>query len=140
MGKVRILEPDDGQWQPVHEVVAADMAQKMSPAERDADVRILHPGYDHEPQLFEVIFAPNETVSLHAHPADEIIYVLEGEMIIGRKHLKAGASAFIGGNTLYGFKSGPDGLRFLNFRADSNTVFITKDEFMARRSDRKHKP
>ena len=139
MAKVRIVEKDSLPWQPVHEAVQPETAAKMSPAEREADVCILHAGRNNEPQLFEVVFEPDEEVSLHAHPADEIIYVLEGEMIMGRKRLGPGASAFIAGHTLYGFRSGPEGLRFLNFRGDSNTHFITKQEFMAARKPREHR-
>ena len=94
----------------------------------------MHPGAENTPQLFEVRFEPDETISLHAHAHDEIIYVLEGEMIMGRKRLGPGASAFIAGNTLYGFRSGPQGLRFLNFRGHSNTTFISREEFLATRT------
>ncbi|MGR8921907.1 MAG: cupin domain-containing protein [Gammaproteobacteria bacterium] len=133
MGKVRIIATDEIDWQPVHEAVAPEVAARMSPAERDAGVRILHAGADGEPQLFEASIAPDAEVSLHAHEADEIIYILAGEMQIGRKRLGPGASAFIAGQTLYGFRAGPEGVRFLNFRADANTSFITREEYLAAR-------
>jgi quercetin dioxygenase-like cupin family protein len=135
MATVRIVEADSIAWQPVHEAVAPEVAARMSRAERDADVRIMHPGRDGELQLFEAHIAAGEEVSLHAHAADEIIYILAGELQIGRKHLGAGASVFIAGNTLYGFRAGPDGVRFLNFRGQANTSFITRDEFIADQSD-----
>jgi quercetin dioxygenase-like cupin family protein len=131
MGTVRIVNADDIAWQPVHEAVAADVAARMSRAERDADVRIIHPGSGGELQLFEAQFTAGEEVSLHAHEADEIIYIVSGEMQIGRKRLGPGASVFIAGNTLYGFRAGADGVRFLNFRGQANTSFITRDEFLA---------
>ena len=132
MGRVRIVEAGLADWKPVHEAVKPEVAEKMSSAERDADVNIIHPGTNNEPQLFEASIAPNAKVSLHAHEADEIIYVLAGEMRIGRKKLGPGASVFVAGKTLYGFSAGPAGVRFLNFRGDANTSFITQEEYMAR--------
>jgi quercetin dioxygenase-like cupin family protein len=137
MGTVRIVETNSIPWQRVHEAVAPDVAARMSEAERNGDVRILHAGSGGELQLFEANIAPNDEVSLHAHEADEIIYILEGELQIGRKRIGPGASVFIGGQTLYGFKAGPNGVRFLNFRGEANTSFITREEFLANKPARK---
>ncbi len=134
MARIRIIEAGSIDWQPVHTAVAADVAAKMSPAERDADVRLLHTGDGNGLQLFEASIAPDAEISLHAHAEDEIIYILEGELLIGRKRLGPGASAFIAGNTLYGFRSGTAGVRFLNFRGRGNTSFITQAEFLAGRA------
>ncbi len=131
MGQVRIVAADSVAWQPVRDAVAPEIAARMSRAEREADVRILHTGAGDTLQLFEAHIAPDADISLHAHAEDEIIYVLEGELRIGRKRLGPGASVFVAGNTLYGFRSGPQGVRFLNFRGRGNTSFITREEFMA---------
>lgn len=133
MGTVRIVEAESIDWQPVHEAVAPEVAERMSQAERDGDVRIFHPGAGGGLQLFEAHIDPDQEVSLHAHAKDEIIYVLEGELLIGRKRLGPGASVFVGGQTLYGFKAGPEGVRFLNFRGEANTSFITREEYMESR-------
>lgn len=132
MGQVKIVAADSIDWQPVADAVSPEDAAKMSRAEREADVRILHSAADGL-QLFEASIAPNEEISLHAHAEDEIIYVLEGEVLVGRKRLGPGASMFVAGNTLYGFRTGPEGARFLNFRGRSNTSFITREEFTAAR-------
>ena len=92
-----------------------------------------HPGSDTEMQLFEVSFPPNHELEAHAHGADEIIYVLEGTVVLGARELGVGSSVFIPGQTLYGLKAGPDGLRFLNFRATQDLVYLNKDAFMAQR-------
>ena len=42
MGQVRIVEADSIDWQPVADAVSPEDAAKMSRAEREADVRILH--------------------------------------------------------------------------------------------------
>lgn len=134
MARIRIIESGSVDWQSVASAVAPDTAARMSRAEREADVRMLHTGSG-TLQLFEARIAPNETISLHAHAEDEIIYVLEGELWFGRKCLLPGASAFVAGNTLYGFRTGSAGARFLNFRGRGNTSFITHAEFLAARED-----
>jgi uncharacterized cupin superfamily protein len=114
----------------VADAVAPEVASRMSRAEREADVRIVHTA-PNGLQMFEAKIAPNEEISLHAHAEDEIIYILEGELLIGRKRLGVGASVFVAGNTLYGFRTGPNGARFLNFRGRANTSFITREEYMS---------
>lgn len=130
MAKVKIVAADAIAWQRVAAAVAPDVAARMSSAEREADVRIMHSQADGL-QLFEARIAPDAEIALHAHAADEIIYILAGELRIGRKRLGPGASVFVAGDTLYGFRSGPAGVRFLNFRGRSNTSFITREEYLA---------
>ncbi len=130
MSKVKIVAADSIPWQLVADAVAPEVAARMSSAERDADVRIMHSIADGL-QLFEARIAANEAIALHAHAADEIIYILEGELLIGRKRLGPGASVFVAGDTLYSFRSGPSGVRFLNFRGHSNTSFITREQYLA---------
>ena len=95
--------------------------------------RVRHPGSDNELQLFEVRVPPGHVVESHAHDEDEIVVVVEGEMVLGARVLRAGSSAMIPGKTLYGFSAGPDGLVFLNFRARRDVTFHTKEQFMAQR-------
>ena len=130
MAKVKVVDSEAIAWQRVAEAVAPEVAARMSPAEREGDVRILHAAQGGL-QLFEARIAPNEEISLHAHIADEIIYILAGELQIGRKRRRPGASVFVAGETLYGFRSGPSGVRFLNFRGRGNTSFITREEYLA---------
>src|SRR5262249_46430800 len=78
--------------------------------------RYLHPGNDSEPYLHESSLPPDTPVDVHAHHTDEIIYVLDGELVLGARVVGPGASIYIPGMTLYQFRSGPNGLRFLNFR------------------------
>ena len=130
MGQLKVVIADSVAWQTVADAVAPAVAARMSTAEREADVRILHAGGDNGLQLFEARIAANAEISLHAHAEDEIIYILEGELLIGRQRLGPGASVFVAGNTLYGFRSGTNGLRFLNFRGRGNTSFITHQEFL----------
>ena len=136
MSKVKVVEANSIAWQLVADAVAPDVAARISRAERDADVRIMHSNADGL-QLFEARIAPDEEIALHAHAADEIIYILEGELLIGRKRMGPGASVFVAGDTLYGFRSGATGVRFLNFRGRSNTSFITRGEYLAAHGSRR---
>lgn len=56
----------------------------------------------------------------HTHSADEIIYVLEGNMRLGRRLLGPGTSLCIGGGTRYAQSAGPGGCTFLNYRRDTS--------------------
>jgi hypothetical protein len=56
----------------------------------------------------------------HTHSADEIIYVLEGTMRLGRRLLGPGTSLCIGGGTRYAQSAGPGGCTFLNYRRDTS--------------------
>jgi quercetin dioxygenase-like cupin family protein len=102
-------------------------------SELDNRVRMYFPGGADQLQMFEAMVEPNCGPDPHAHHEAEIIFVLEGEMHFGRRVLTPGSSAFIPAYTLYSFRAGPKGLRFLNFRARANGVFISKEELMAMR-------
>lgn len=56
----------------------------------------------------------------HTHSADEIIYVLDGTMRLGRRLLGPGTSLCIGGGTRYAQSAGPGGCSFLNYRRDTS--------------------
>jgi quercetin dioxygenase-like cupin family protein len=104
-----------------------------SQAEIDAtEVRFHHPGTDTSPQLFEIRLAPDSEVLPHAHSEDEIIVIVEGELRVGSRVLGPGSSVAIDGDTLYGFRAGPNGVRFLNFRPRADAIYLNKTAYMAR--------
>jgi quercetin dioxygenase-like cupin family protein len=100
-------------------------------------VRNMHPGGDDELQLFEATLPPSTEAESHAHLTDEIIYVVEGELVLGARTLGPGDSVFIGAETLYAFKAGPNGLRYLNFRGRRDDSHLSKEQLMARRAGQK---
>jgi hypothetical protein len=57
------------------------------------------------------------TVGVHSQSEDEIIFIVEGQIRLGRKLFPAGTAIAIPGDTLYSFTAGPDGMAFVNFRA-----------------------
>jgi quercetin dioxygenase-like cupin family protein len=94
-------------------------------------------GSDDEPQMFEVYLPPSYVTEPHAHSRDEVIHVLEGELDFGSRRLTAGDSVSVPADTLYGFRVGPDGVRFLNFRSRGGADYQDKDEFMRRHAARR---
>ena len=94
----------------------------------------LHHGAPGKLQLFDLRLEPGLEISTHAHADDEIIAVMEGELHFVRRVCGAGSSFFIPGNTLYGFRAGSEGCRYLNFRASADTTFFTKEDFVGSRA------
>ena len=62
----------------------------------------------------------------HSHSVDELIYVLRGELWFGRRRLDPGSTVAIAADRRYGFRSGPEGFAFLNFRADASQQTIER--------------
>jgi hypothetical protein len=54
---------------------------------------------------------------VHSHSEDEVIFVTGGHMRLGARLYGPGAAIAIAAETFYSFGVGPDGLRFVNFRA-----------------------
>lgn len=65
----------------------------------------------------EPMSAEDEARGIHSHSEDEIIFVLDGSIRLGRKHYGPGTAIAIAADTLYSFTPGPKGLSFVNFRA-----------------------
>lgn len=128
--RVRTRKPED--FRMISDLVPPEDRKKFSETELNSRIRFIEQGDEKSLQLLELDYLPNAAIDIHAHREDEIIYVVAGEMHIGNRMLGPGATVFIAGHTLYGFKAGPEGLRMLNFRPRSDLTFITKDEFRNR--------
>ena len=71
---------------------------------------------------------PGYLAKPHKHTSDEIIFILQGAMRVGRKELTAGSALSIHRDTAYSFSSGPEGLGFLNFRdREPFYIAVTRD-------------
>lgn len=83
------------------------------------------------------LMAPRQTPR-HYHSQPEIIMVLDGELLLGRRTLLAGSALAIDSDTIYAFGVGNAGLQFINFRAcESLSVSVDpKNEPLEVRSDR----
>lgn len=121
MKKMRIHREEDCSLVPIDRFLrdrgfSEDAIAALPEDALKAKMRIFEEGGTSSPQLFESHVAPNTAVPLHSHEQDEIIYILDGEMILGNASLKKGGSLFVAANARYGFRAGPEGVKFLNFR------------------------
>lgn len=64
---------------------------------------------------------PDKKGPPHSHSADEIIYVLEGDVTMGAHRFGPGTALFIPRDVRYALGGGPDGYGFLNFRSEASS-------------------
>jgi hypothetical protein len=67
--------------------------------------------------LHRIEFVEGHKGSLHAHPEDEIIVVVGGEIGLGTRMEPAGCVLAIDAETPYSFRAGTGGVSFINFRS-----------------------
>ena len=101
----------------------------LSKEEQATEVKTHFPGGEDRLFLIEVKEVPNAQATLHAHEKDEIFFVLDGEMHFGNRRCSAGDSIHIMAGTLYTFRTGPSGCRYLKFTGSADNSFITKDKY-----------
>jgi quercetin dioxygenase-like cupin family protein len=135
---IRFVVPEDTPFRDLVSILgdlSADEERlaKYTPAQLKSETRFCLPGRANELQLFEVRLPPHTEVGAHAQIGDEVMYVLEGEVHFGRRVLPVGSAVYIPGHTLYGFRAGPEGARFLNFRPNADNSYLTKEEARAQR-------
>jgi quercetin dioxygenase-like cupin family protein len=139
VGTIRVVEDESIEWRGGDPAMLDKMRERgieFTPEELAGRTRQHHDGSDVEPELFEVRFQPGTVVNTHAHLRDEIIFVLEGSLILGSRVLTPGSSVYVAANTLYSFRAGDDGVHFVNFRPTAGAGYVSKDEFMANRAPR----
>jgi redox-sensitive bicupin YhaK (pirin superfamily) len=128
MAAIRFFDPAATEFMKPVDVYPDTLKARLT-AEEVADTSVrLHHGLPGRLQLFEIRLEPGLEISTHAHADDEIVAIVEGELHVGRRVCGAGTSIFIPGNTLYGFTAGPEGCRYLNFRARADSTYFTKDD------------
>jgi quercetin dioxygenase-like cupin family protein len=136
---VRVHDASENKWIVGREFGAGQSGMGMSASELsqfneevlNSTVRVHEPGDEVTPQLFESILGPNIFVEFHSHASDEIVYVVQGSLELGKRSLGPGSSVFVGADTLYSFRSGPEGLQFLNFRPRKDTVHRDREQHLA---------
>jgi hypothetical protein len=64
---------------------------------------------------------------IHSHTENEVIFVAGGRIRLGAKLLGPGAAVAIAAGTMYSFTPGPEGLHFLNFRAEQPRDILFKN-------------
>lgn len=83
----------------------------------------------HENSLAAMEDEPSDAASekgVHSHSEDEVIFVTDGHMRLGQRLYGRGSAIAIPAHTLYSFGVGPQGLKFVNFRAARPNEFRFK--------------
>src|SRR5262245_280843 len=93
MAGLRITGPEGGEWLEVRPQVRAGQraAGHLRIIERSAARVVAHTRYD-----------PGLVIEKHSHLADEVIYVLEGELRVGERLCTAGTSLVLERGTPFG--------------------------------------
>lgn len=68
------------------------------------------------PWISIITVGPESLAPAHKHSEDEVIFVVDGELSIGDRLCGPGTVIFVGKDTEYGFVTGSEGVKFLNFR------------------------
>jgi quercetin dioxygenase-like cupin family protein len=124
MAKVRLTTSEQCPWMTMSNAPPTDETRaKLDAGELSSEFKVREAGSEATPQLVELRYQPNAEIRLHAHDEDEIIYVLEGAMLLNSRVVGPGACLYIAGHTFYGFHAGPDGLHILNFRPRNDTTY-----------------
>lgn len=134
MGKITIRRPEDTEFVRTADSATAEAKARYGEGELSSSNRRILPTSDESLQLFEVRLEPDTDIQAHAHSAAEIILISAGSMILGKQECFPGTAIFIDDNTLYGFRSGPGGCQFYNFRPVPQAEYLTKAELMEQRS------
>jgi len=134
MGTISIVQRNNLAPTVARDVVPPEEQHRYTVDELTATRRRYFPAEGEPLELFEMTVAPDSETRPHAHPVPEIIFVTEGELLFGARVCAAGTAVFVSANTLYGFRAGPAGASFLNFRGTPCAEFILKEDFLASRS------
>ena len=135
MAVIQFFDPSGVPWtQPIDAYPASVLPLIPEVELTGSRVKIHHRGTDALPQLLEVQVDPDLELASHSHEASEIIVVVEGELRFGARTCSVGASVLVPGGTLYSVRSGPEGVRFLNFRGAADYTYLDKATHFARRA------
>ena len=133
MGKITIRRVEDTAFVRTADVATEENKARYGAGELTSSNRPILPIDGESLQLFEVKLDPDTEIQPHAHSAAEIIVVTAGEVVFGAQRCPVGTAVFVDANTLYGFRAGPEGCRFYNFRGVPAAQYLTKDELVSQR-------
>lgn len=90
----------------------------------------------HESEFTPAFLSPEtENRSPHCHTEDEIIFITDGSARLGNGLFGPGTALAIHAGTMYTFNPGPEGLRFVNFRAARPEINRRSDGTESREAD-----
>jgi hypothetical protein len=125
MATIEFTNADSSPWVRTRDVLPPERHAEFGDGELASESRNHHDGGPGEMQLFEVRAPANAKFRAHAHNEDEIILVVEGELHAGSHVVAAGGTMRVPARTLYAFSTGPEGVRFFNFRGRRDQSYIT---------------
>jgi quercetin dioxygenase-like cupin family protein len=66
--------------------------------------------------LVTVEFGPGFLLPRHSHSSDCLYYIVEGQIVMGKRELGPGDGFFLPADQAYAYRAGPDGVKLLEFR------------------------
>jgi quercetin dioxygenase-like cupin family protein len=66
--------------------------------------------------LVSIYFAPGFLLPRHSHSSDCLYYIVEGQIIMGKRELGPGDGFFLPAEQPYAYHAGPEGVKVLEFR------------------------
>jgi quercetin dioxygenase-like cupin family protein len=66
--------------------------------------------------LVDIFFAPGFLLPRHSHSCDCLYYIVEGQIVMGKRELGPGDGFFLPAEQPYAYQAGPEGVRVLEFR------------------------
>ena len=70
--------------------------------------------------LVSIYFAPGFLLPRHSHSSDCLYYIVEGQIVMGRRKLGPGDGFFLPAEQPYAYHAGPEGVKVLEFRHESS--------------------
>ena len=71
--------------------------------------------------LFRVaLHEPHRRDTPHSHSQDELIYIMDGSLVMGRSEYMPGTCLALPANVRYSVTTGAHGIKFINFRRDAS--------------------
>ncbi len=69
--------------------------------------------------LVSIDFGPGFLLPRHSHSSDCLYYIVEGQIIMGKRELGPGDGFFLPAEQPYAYYAGPEGVKLLEFRHES---------------------
>jgi quercetin dioxygenase-like cupin family protein len=66
--------------------------------------------------LVSIDFAPGFLLPRHSHSSDCLYYIVEGQIVMGKRELGPGDGFFLPAEQPYAYHAGPEGVKLLEFR------------------------
>jgi quercetin dioxygenase-like cupin family protein len=110
----------------------------ISPEEMEklqAGARLTVPFRQQGPGGFSLVtidFAPGYMLPRHSHSSDCLYYIVDGSIVMGQRELGPGDGFFLPAEQPYAYHAGPEGVKLLEFRHDTDFDMKVYEKDMAR--------